>query len=106
MIKQLIPVPDGLTAVELIIQEDDTKLWEDTTKNGTPVFLALTDDDKVLPYLIDNEGMGDLDADIRFRPAIRCPICGQKMWIRPHADLSKQLEYECPCGHMRRVELE
>ena len=106
MIKQIIPIPDTLTPVILVTQIDGTDLWEDATKNGTPVFLALTEDG-VLPYTIDSTGVGELGGTVQYRPTIHCPKCGQKMWIAPHADLSEPLVYECPGGDcMRRVKVE
>lgn len=105
MIKQIIPVPDNLTAVIPIPQTDGTCFWEDAAKNGHPVFLALTDEDSLLPLVIGSAGTADLDAAIQFRPAVFCPSCGQKMWIARHADGSEYLSYECPCGVARRVQV-
>ena len=106
MIKQLIQIPDTLSPVIPIAQMDGTKLWEDAARNGMPVFLALTDDDKVLPLVIENTGEGTLDLPVECRQAIHCPICGQKMWLAPHADTTEPLVYECPCGRMMRVKTE
>ena len=106
MIKQLMPVPENLTAVMLVTQTDGTTFWEDATRNGTLLILALIDNDEVLPYVIDATGAGTLDDEIQFRPAVYCPVCGQKMWIAPHKDLSEPLAYECPSGDcMRRVKV-
>ena len=105
MIKQIIPVPDNLTAVIPIPQTDGICFWEDAAKNGHPVFLALTDEDTILPVVIGSTG-AVLDAAIQFRPSVRCPSCGQKMWVAPHKDLSEPLVYECPGGDcMRRVQV-
>ena len=106
MIRQIIQVPENLTPVELITQEDGTELWEDTARNRNPVFLALTNEDEILPYVIDGTGVGMIDVNIQFRPSACCPDCGQKMWIAPHKDLSEPIVYECPCGKMRRIQVE
>ena len=106
MIKQMIPVPDNLTAVIPIPQTDGTCFWEDAANNGYPVFLALTDEDALLPVVIGSAGVGELGDTVQFRPSVRCPSCGQKMWIAPHEDLSESLVYECPGGDcMRRVKV-
>ena len=107
MIKKIIPVPDTLTSVILITQIDGVDLCEDAERNGTPVFLTLTDEDEVLPYVIDSTGIGELGDTVQYRPAVCCPKCGQKMRIMPHKDLSEPLVYECPGGDcMRRVSLD
>ena len=107
MIKQIIPVPDNLTAVVLIEQTDGTELWEDAAKHGTPGFMALNNRGEVLPHVLKKPGEDESRLPVQFRPAVRCPTCGQKMWIAPHADLSEPLMYECPGGDcMRRVQVE
>ena len=106
MIKQIIPVPDTLTPVILVTQLNGADLWEDAARNGTPVFLALTNEDEVLPYVIDSTGIGELGDTVQYRPAVCCPKCGQKMCIAPHKDLLEPLVYECPGGDcMRRVKV-
>ena len=107
MIKQIIPVPDNLTAVVLIEQTDGTELWEDAAKHGTPVFMALDNRGEVLPHVLKRPTEDEAGLAVQFRPAVRCPTCGQKMWIAPHDDLLEPLMYECPGGDcMRRVQVE
>lgn len=105
MIKQIIPVPDNLTAVVLIEQTDGTELWEDAAKHGTPVFMALDNRGEVLPHVLKKPGEDEAGPAVQFRPAVRCPTCGQKMWVAPHDDLLEPLVYECPCGCVRRVQV-
>lgn len=97
-ILQLVPVPENISTIMSVAQEDGSLRWEDTAKDGWVVLLALTDEEMVLPYLIEPNGYGDIDEDIHFRPACHCPKCGQKMWIVPHEDFSSPLRYECACG--------
>ena len=105
MIKQIFPVPDNLIAVVLVEQTDGTDLWEDAAKHGTPVFLVLNNRGEIKTYTFGDTG--ENGSTVQFRPAVRCPTCGQKMWIAPHANLSEPLMYECPGGDcMRRVQVE
>ena len=99
MIKQILNVPDSLIPVRRVAHGDE-KYWEDTILAGIPVFMALTGEDEVVPYIID--GTGRLDPAISFRPAFHCPKCGQRMWVKPH-DEPSDLEYECICGTARRI---
>ena len=104
MIKQIIPIPDNLTAVIPIPQTDGTCFWEDAAKNGHAVFLVLNNRGEIKPRTFGDTG--ENEPTVQFRPSVRCPSCGQKMWVAPHADLSEPLVYECPGGDcMRRVKV-
>ena len=103
MIKQIIPVPDNLTAVILVEQKDGAALWEDAAKHSAPVFMALNNRGEIKPCTLGDTG--ENGPTVQFRPAVRCPACGQKMWIAPHANGCELLTYECPCGVVRRVQV-
>ena len=105
MIKQIIPVSDDITPVIKMVQDDGSQLWEDAAANGWMVLLGLMSDDEIHPIYIDPNGdsvVDDLREAVAFRPTVRCPKCGQRMWVQPHESNHTQLEYDCPCGTMRR----
>ncbi len=106
MIKQIIPVSDSVTPVIKMAQDDGSQLWEDAAGHGWMVLLGLMTNDGIRPIYIDPSGdsdVADLCEAVAFRPTVRCPKCGQRMWVQPHDSNYTQLEYPCPCGAMRRL---
>lgn len=108
-IKQILPVPDNVSAVIRICHTEDGKeYWEDANKNGWIVGLALVEDEEgntyVLPYSIDGyEGFCEIhdNADVGFYHAQHCEKCGHKMWVSTHRYSPAEIvpvEYECECG--------
>lgn len=106
-IKQIIPLPDNITPVISFHQDDGSQLWEDAARHGWIVQLALLADDEIHPVYVTPDGDSEVDENytaVAFRPAIRCPKCGQKMWVLPHRSDYTRLDYLCPCGVTRSVD--
>ena len=107
-IKQIMPLPDGYTALTPTIQSssatfDERKsLYDDRGYYGSAHCLALVHHedgfDYVCVYEADPEGIGDLQDHAILAPIKNCPKCGERMFIYMEDGYSEKINYACNCG--------
>lgn len=103
-IKQLLPIPDRLTAMIKFPSDDGRECFIDAVTEGWSVMYALLEDSSggdIKICYIDPMGDWSIDSgeDILFVPTVYCPHCGQRMI--PHAiysDARSSQRYGCTCG--------
>ena len=103
-IKQLLPIPERLTAMLCLPDDDGRKCYFDAVSEGWSIMYALLEDDDegdINICYIDPSGDWSIESgeDILFVPTVFCPHCGQRMI--PHAtyyDDRSNHRYECTCG--------
>lgn len=99
-IKQLLPLPEGLSPMIRFDRKDGSKKYEDAQINGWSVLYALVrqgENDEVRFCLLDPNGDFELveGTEVRNVPSVKCIKCGQKMTPREMDD--HKVLYTCNC---------
>ena len=102
-IKQIMPIPDGLTVMIPVLEADRSTGMEEATQTQWTHLLALVDgegeqDDGVVLYEMSADGTGNIAEDgtclVREK---KCRYCGQRM--TPHKlPFDDRIRYTCRCS--------
>ena len=86
VIKQIIPIPEGLTAMTRHEDKNGRKYYYDANANGETVVYALVEDesgDGLEFYAADCYGCGELEEYetdyVLLTPTVHCQKCGRRM---------------------------
>lgn len=106
-IKQILNIPcDKTVLVNYPSEQDGNDSFEDCYgTRATPVFALYydrdLDDDTVGLYLIDAEGIGDIEQFENYMivPIRYCPLCGKRMTAWAPYRTADFAVYKCSCGN-------
>ena len=104
-IKQILPIPEGLTAMTRHEDENGKEYYFDAKANGETVLYALVNDedgDAIQYYTADYTGMGELEdygsGYVRLTPTVHCQKCGRRMLATTTPITPETVVYRCICG--------
>ena len=105
VIKQILPIPEGLTAMIRCETENGKKYYFDANATGGTVVYALVEDGfggALEFYTTDCNGIGELqehDVDyVMLTPTIHCQKCGRRMLATTTTKDPDRVIYRCICG--------
>ena len=106
VIKQIIPIPEGLTAMTRCQDDNGKKYYIDAIAAGQTVMYALEEDeengDALVFYTADCNGIGDLEefgSDfVLLAPTVHCKKCGRRMMASTNPGDTDTVVYHCVCG--------
>ena len=105
VIKQIISIPEGLTAMTRHEDKNGRKYYFDANANGETVVYALVGDesgDGLEFYAADCYGFGELeeyDPDyVMLTPTVHCQKCGRRMLANTTTKAPGTVIYSCICG--------
>ena len=99
-IRQLIPIPECLTPMELMENEEGNDVYADSS--GYVFYALLRDKDTVFYSFSTNDPQGEFAGSVYLVQTVHCKNCGQRMAVDdiPAGSIPNrhQLIYRCPCG--------
>lgn len=105
VIKQIIPIPEGLTAMTRREDERGKRYYFDANATGETVMYAVVEDesgDGLEFYTADCNGIGELeeyDPDyVMLTPTIHCQKCGRRMFATTTTKAPERVIYRYICG--------
>ena len=105
VIKQILPIPEGLTAMTRSEDDNGKKYYLDAIAQGETVFYALVEEDDFCClsfYTADAYGIGELDEHdanyVMLTPTVHCQKCGRRMLATTSPKAPTRVKYRCICG--------
>ena len=105
VIKQIIPIPEGLTAMTRREDEKGKRYYFDANATGETVMYALVEEDDIWGisfYAADCNGIGELEeydaGYVKLTPTMYCQKCGRRMLATTTTKTPEKVIYRCICG--------
>ena len=107
VIKQIISIPEGLTAMTRRENEKGNGYYFDAIATGETVMYALVEEDDICGlsfYAADCNGIGELEeydaGYVKLTPTMHCQKCGRRMLATTTTKAPERVIYRCFCGEI------